>query len=382
MAKTVKDRYGKPVITMGNIRDPKDAENVLLEGKADFIGIGRGLIADPYWCKKAEAGEEDSIRKCISCNIGCAGHRIGLNRPIKCTVNPDLINEGEYKNSKIDKRLNVAIIGGGTAGMEAACSLAEIGCNTFVFEKKERIGGLAREIAKFPAKNKIEFFPTYLENRAKNLKNLIVFTNTTATIEKLERIKPDLIINATGSLPLLPNIKGLKDLVDKEDSNIYSILGTIKNIDNFQLEGKKVVVIGGGAVGLDVVEFTVDRGAKVSIVEKMGEIGKDLDYITKVDMTGMLKRKNVNSYTETSLIEVKKNSFVVELPNKEIQELEFDYGFVCLGMRSNIGNLEEIKEHFGGNGVEVINIGDSLRARKILEGVAEARNLVDIVRNI
>lgn len=99
-------------------------------------------------------------------------------------------------------------------------------------------------------------------------------------------------------------------------------------------------------------------------------------------MTGMLKRKNVNSYTETSLIEVKKNSFVVELPNKEIQELEFDYGFVCLGMRSNIGNLEEIKEHFGGNGVEVINIGDSLRARKILEGVAEARNLVDIVRNI
>lgn len=382
MAKTVKNRYGKPVITMGNIRDPKDAENVLLEGKADFIGIGRGLIADPYWCKKAEAGEEDSIRKCISCNIGCAGHRIGLNRPIKCTVNPDLINEGEYKNSKIDKRLNVAIIGGGTAGMEAACSLAEIGCNTFVFEKKERIGGLAREIAKFPAKNKIEFFPTYLENRAKNLKNLIVFTNTTATIEKLEQIKPDLIINATGSLPLLPNIKGLKDLVDKEDSNVYSILGTIKNIDNFQLEGKKVVVIGGGAVGLDVVEFTVDRGAKVSIVEKMGEIGKDLDYITKVDMTGMLKRKNVNSYTETSLIEVKKNSFVVELPNKEIQELEFDYGFVCLGMRSNIGNLEEIKEHFGENGVEVINIGDSLRARKILEGVAEARNLVDIVRNI
>lgn len=281
MAKTVKDRYGKPVITMGNIRDPKDAENILLEGKADFIGIGRGLIADPYWCKKAEAGEEDSIRKCISCNIGCAGHRIGLNRPIKCTVNPDLINEGEYKNSKIDKRLNVAIIGGGTAGMEAACSLAEIGCNTFVFEKKERIGGLAREIAKFPAKNKIEFFPTYLENRAKNLKNLIVFTNTTATIEKLEQIKPDLIINATGSLPLLPNIKGLKDLVDKEDSNIYSILGTIKNIDNFQLEGKKVVVIGGGAVSLDVVEFTVDRGAKVSIVEKMGEIGKDLDYILK-----------------------------------------------------------------------------------------------------
>lgn len=373
MAKTVKDRYGKPVITMGNIRDPKDAENILLEGKADFIGIGRGLIADPYWCKKVEAGEEDSIRKCISCNIGCAGHRIGLNRPIKCTVNPDLINEGEYKNSKIDKRLNVAIIGGGTAGMEAACSLAEIGCNTFVFEKKERIGGLAREIAKFPAKNKIEFFPTYLENRAKNLKNLIVFTNTTAIIEKLEQIKPDLIINATGSLPLLPNIKGLKDLVDKEDSNVYSILGTIKNIDNFQLKGKNIVVIGGGAVGLDV---------KVSIVEKMGEIRKDLDYITKVDMTGMLKRKNVNSYTETSLIEVKKNSFVVELPNKEIQELEFDYGFVCLGMRSNIENLEEIKEHFGENGVEVINIGDSLRARKILEGVAEARNLVDIVRNI
>lgn len=382
MAKAIKDEYNKPVITMGNIREPKDAENILSEGKADFIGIGRGLIADPYWCKKAENGEEEHIRKCISCNIGCAGHRIGLNRPIKCTVNPDLINEEEYKKEKIEKRLNVVIIGGGTSGMEAACSLAEIGCNTFVFEKKPSIGGLAREIAKFPAKNKIEFFPTYLENRAKKLKNLIIFTDTKATIEKIEQLKPDLIINATGSLPLLPNIKGLKELVDKEDTNIYSILGAIKNIKNFELNEKKVVVIGGGAVGLDVVEFAVDKGANVSIVEKMNEIGRDLDYITKIDMTGMLKRKNVNSYTGTSLVEVREKSFIVELPNKEVQELEFDYGFVCLGMRSNTEILNELKEHFGEKGIEIINIGDSFRARKILEGVAEARNMVDLVKNM
>lgn len=382
MAKAIKDEYNKPVITMGNIRDPKDAENILSEGKADFIGIGRGLIADPYWCKKAENGEEEYIRKCISCNIGCAGHRIGLNRPIKCTVNPDLINEEEYKKEKIEKRLNVVVIGGGTSGVEAACSLAEIGCNTFVFEKKSSIGGLAREIAKFPAKNKIEFFPTYLENRAKKLKNLIIFTDTKATIEKIEQLKPDLIINATGSLPLLPNIKGLKELVDKEDTNIYSILGAIKNIKNFELNEKKVVVIGGGAVGLDVVEFAVDKGANVSIVEKMNEIGRDLDYITKIDMTGMLKRKNVNSYTGTALVEVREKSFIVELPNKEIQELEFDYGFVCLGMRSNTEILNELKEHFGEKGIEIINIGDSFRARKILEGVAEARNMVDLVKNM
>ena len=120
MAKAVKEKYNKPCITVGNIRDPQVAEDILAGGDADFIGMGRGLIADPEWVNKVEFGNVCDIRKCISCNIGCAGHRIGLNQPIRCTVNP-AVNTGEdYMKQKVNKPCNVVVIGGGTAGLEAA----------------------------------------------------------------------------------------------------------------------------------------------------------------------------------------------------------------------------------------------------------------------
>ncbi|HAX54104.1 MAG TPA: 2,4-dienoyl-CoA reductase, partial [Eubacterium sp.] len=114
MAKAVKEKYNKPCITVGNIRDPQVAEDILAGGDADFIGMGRGLIADPEWVNKVEFGNVCDIRKCISCNIGCAGHRIGLNQPIRCTVNP-AVNSGEdYMKTKVNKPCNVVVIGGGT----------------------------------------------------------------------------------------------------------------------------------------------------------------------------------------------------------------------------------------------------------------------------
>lgn len=100
MAKAVKERYGKPCMTMGNIRSPQVAEDILARGDADLIGMGRGLIADPEWVNKVEFGDECGIRKCISCNIGCAGNRIGINRPIRCTVNPSVNGGEDYKKKK------------------------------------------------------------------------------------------------------------------------------------------------------------------------------------------------------------------------------------------------------------------------------------------
>ena len=100
MAKAVREKYNKPCVTMGNIRDPRVADDILERGDADIIGMGRGLIADPHWVKKVATGHEDDIRKCISCNIGCAGNRIGVNRPIRCTVNPTVNSGFDYKKKK------------------------------------------------------------------------------------------------------------------------------------------------------------------------------------------------------------------------------------------------------------------------------------------
>lgn len=381
MAKAVKEKFNKPVITTGNIRNPKIAEKILEDGDADLIGMGRGLIAEPEWVNKVESGREDELRKCISCNIGCAGHRIGINRPIRCTINP-AINIGEgYKKEKIKNSCNVVVIGGGTAGLEAACTAAEVGCTTFLIEKKDVLGGLAHEISKIPDKNRLADFPNYLINRASKLNNLFVFKNREADIKFIDSLNPNIIVNATGSNPLLPPIKGLKEAMEKENSKVASIKEMIENIPNYpeDMTGKKVVVIGGGAVGLDVVEFFAPRNAKISIVEMQPVIGKDLDPVTKVQTSTLIEKHDVLELTNTALLEVKDNSFIVRRDGKE-EELEFDYGFVCLGMRANAPVLKSLRENFDSSKVEIVNIGDSVRARRIIEGVQEGRNILNTLR--
>ena len=380
MAKAVKEKFNKPCISMGNIRDPKVAERILADGDADLIGMGRGLIADPAWVNKVATGHECDLRKCISCNVGCAGNRIGVNRPIRCTVNPSVLEGDVYKKLHVNKNCNVVVIGGGTAGLEAACTAAEVGCNTFLLEKGNELGGLASLISRIPAKNRLADFPHYLMHRAEQLENLYIFKNTEGTPENIRKFHPNIIVSSTGSAPLLPPITGLKDRIDNENYNIYSILGMISHINDFpkDLEGKKVVVVGGGAVGLDVVEFFADRNADISIVEMMDQIGRDLDPVSKNDTKTMMKKHNVHQLTKTALLEVKDSSFLVK-GDGEPYELPFEYGFVCLGMRAQGQLYQNLTEEFSSEDVEIMNIGDSQRARRIIDGTQEGRNILTIL---
>ncbi len=379
MARAVKERFNKPCVTMGNIRDPKVADEILARGDADFIGIGRGLIADPDWVNKVEFGNVCDIRKCISCNIGCAGNRIGINRPIRCTINPEVPNGDVYKKRRITKPCNVVVVGGGTAGMEAACTAAEVGCTTFLIEKKPYLGGLAAEISKIPDKKRLSDFPNYMIHRTNKLRNLFSFTNMEADTEFIKSLKPDVIVNATGSSPLLPPITGLHENIDKEGGKVSSILNMIEHVEEYpeDLTGKKVVVIGGGAVGLDVVEFFAPRGADVSIVEMMPVIGNGIDPVSKVDINTLMKKYNVRQMPNTALKEVRPDNFLVETKDGQ-EELPFDYGFVCLGMKAEHPVLQQLKEAFEDDDhIEIINIGDSVRARRIIEGTEEGRNILN-----
>ena len=377
MAKAVKERYGKPCMTMGNIRNPQVAEDILARGDADLIGMGRGLIADPEWVNKVEFGDECDIRKCISCNIGCAGHRIGINRPIRCTVNPSVNSGEDYKKQKINKPCNVVVIGGGTAGLEAACTAAEVGCKVTLLEKEKEAGGLSVEISKIPAKKRLADFPTYLKYRASKLPNLTIKTGVDATVAEIKKYNPDLVVNATGSVPLLPPIEGLHDNLGKKDASVYSIKDMIADVKNYpeDMTGKKVVVVGGGAVGLDVVEFFAPRGAETTIIEMMPVIGNGLDASSTSSMKECMEKHHVRQMTNTALQKVNAHSFLVKYDGKE-EELPFDYGFVCLGMRANAPIWNDIQEAFTGEDVEVLNIGDSVCARRIIDGTDAGRHMV------
>lgn len=377
MAAAVKERFGKPTISMGNYRDPRIAEGVLNRGEADLIGIGRGLIADPDWCRKARSGAVDDIRKCISCNTGCVANRIGGNKPLRCAVNPDIIEGDRYKRLRVSRPCHVVVIGAGTAGMEAACTAAELGCSVTLFEKNAKPGGLAAEISKLPAKERLADFPNYLIRRMEKLPNLCLRLNTRASGEMVAALHPQLVINATGSTPLLPPIEGLKECLSSPDAPVYTVLDLIENMRDFpgNMPGKRIAVIGGGAVGLDVVEFFAPRGCEISIVEMLPNIGNGLDAATLSDMRECMEKHAVRQLTGTALTKVTPKAFVLS-KNGEAQTLTFDYGFICLGMKANASLMEELEKQLENTDAQLINIGDSLRARRIIEGVDEGRHRV------
>ena len=386
MARAVKDKFDKPVINAGNYRDPEVVEKVLESGDVDIVGMGRGLIAEPNWVSKVQNGEEEILRKCISCNVGCAGNRIGVNRPIRCTVNPAVPEGDIYKKLKVNKNCNVVVVGGGTAGLEAACTAAEVGCTTFLIEKSAQLGGLASIISKIPdkkpSKNRMKDFPKYLEARAKRLKNLYVFLNCEATVDKIKQFKPDIIVNATGSVPVVPPIKGLKEnIAAGHVDTIFEMIQKVKAgeyPDDF-CKGKKVVVVGGGSVGLDVVEYFAPRGAECTIVDMLPQIGMLADPITKCSMREIHDKYGVKEYVNTALQEVKENAFTVKLPDGTIEDLNFDLGFNCLGMRANNPILAQLEEAFDNTDTFIYPIGDSVRARRIMEGTMEGRAILNVL---
>lgn len=377
MAKAVRDKFNKPTVTMGNIRNPQVAEDILTRGDADVIGMGRGLIADPDWCNKAKYGDVRTIRKCISCNVGCVGNRIGGNKPLRCTINPDLTEGEAYKKKQVKKSCNVVVVGAGTAGLEAACTAAEVGCTVTLLEKEDHIGGLSVEISKIPAKKRLRDFPDYLAYRAGRLDNLTIRTGVETTVALIKEYNPDIVVNATGSVPLLPPIEGLFENLSNDGSAVYSILDMIENIENYpeDLTGRKVVVVGGGAVGLDVVEFFAPRGADTTIIEMLPAIGNGLDASSTSNMKECMEKHHVRQMVNTALAKVNPHSFLVKYDGKE-EELPFDYGFVCLGMKAHAPILSAIEEGFDGEEVEVINIGDSVRARRIIDGTDAGRHMV------
>ena len=384
MAKAVKEKFGKPVISMGNYRDPQVVEDTLARGDCDLIGMGRGLIAEPNWVHKVANDQECMLRKCISCNIGCAGNRIGVNRPIRCTVNPAVPEGDIYKALKVNKNCNVVVVGAGTAGMEAACTAAEVGCNVFVLEKNDHIGGLSTFISDLPSKTRMKDFPKYLEARAARLKNLYIFLNTEATVDKIKQFKPDIIVNSPGSVPLVPPIKGLKENIDA--GNVNTIFGMINNVNAGKYpeeacQSKKVVVVGGGSVGLDVIEYFAPRGAECTIIDMLPQIGMLADPITKCSMRETHDKYGVKEYVNTALQEVNENAFTVKLPDGTIQDLTFDYGFNCLGMRSNNPILPELQEAFADTHTYIYTIGDSVRARRIMEGTMEGRAILNVLES-
>ncbi len=260
-AEAVKKVVSIPVVASGSINLPGLAESILVEGKGDFIGLGRPLWADPQWPRKAKEGRPEDIRPCIRCNDGCLARGDHIANTVSCTVNVALCREEEFKITQARHPMRVAVVGGGPAGMEAARVCELKGHQVTLYEKRELGGALLEaSIPDFKAPD-LEPLVNYLKTQVKKLGIRVAAKE--ATLADLTGGAYDAVIVAAGATPL-----GLEDVPGITDPKV---VGAAQVLHGEVTLGDRVAVIGGGIVGTEVGLVLAEQGKEVIFVEMLDE---------------------------------------------------------------------------------------------------------------
>ena len=355
-ADQVKKALNIPVMAVGRINDPLVANEILINGQADLVCIGRGLLADPEMPNKAREGRLDEIRTCIACNT-CM-ESIFRKGHIECLVNPMLGREKEMALIPTQNPKKVMVVGGGPGGLNVAWVAAKRGHKVHVYEKRDSLGG--------------QLLPGSIPGHKKELQSLIKFQkkqiekfgvtchlNHEVQVEDIREMNPDLVILATGSQPLIPRVAGI-------DRDIVLTYEDVLN-ENPPVF-KKVVIIGGGATGLELALHLSEYGCAVNIVEMLDKVGIGLEPTTRKILLGKLKETQVKIMTETRLIRVEAGGVAVSLSNGTEQMLEAEKVILAAGNRPLNKLYKEIKSL----GYETYQIGDCLETRNAKAAIYES----------
>jgi NADPH-dependent 2,4-dienoyl-CoA reductase/sulfur reductase-like enzyme len=275
-AEDIKKEVNIPVIAVQRINTPELADRVIREGKADLVATGRALIADPHWPVKARDGKLDEIRRCIACNQGCM-EKIVMENSLTCLHNPEVVIKQSIGEKEKETRKKILVIGGGLSGMEAAYVLAEKGHDVRLVETADELGGSARVASVLDEKKEFGGVLEFLENQLRKLKVHIKLKEE-VNIQGLKKSGFDEIIVATGSTPIVPNMKNLH-----KKNVIRFAKDVLRNPEGI---GKNIIILGGGSVGIEVAEFLHRSGKNVTVIEMLDHLCEDLG------ITGFIRGKN------------------------------------------------------------------------------------------
>ena len=265
LAAGIKELVDLPVIGAGRINTPALAEEMLVSGKMDLVGLVRELIADPYFPNKAKEGRVDDIRTCIACNQSCAGRGSNLGLPITCIYNPVTGHERDWAEpgpAQVKKK--VVVVGGGPAGMEAARVAAQRGHQVVLFERSDRLGGLVKLAMKPPTRQSFEEIILFGEKQLPKL-GVDVRLETEADVEAILAEDPQAVIVATGSTPYMPEIPGV------EGSNVLTVADVLSGAET----GQRVAIVDtqGTLPACLLADYLADQGKQVQIVTGLPMVG-------------------------------------------------------------------------------------------------------------
>lgn len=319
-AAAIKKVVNIPVIAVGNMT-PETGEAIIEKGDADFIAIGRGLIADPDIPNKARTGHVADIRPCIRCNEYCVG-RMFRHKSISCSVNPCVGKEAAFSIKKSDNPKKVLIIGGGPAGMEAARIAKLRGHEVTLLEKKNTLGGVFNAAAAPPFKKPIGKLIDWWVKQLDQL-GLDVRLNTEASTQMVTQMKPDAIIVAIGGEPVIPDIPGIQN---------ENIIGVVDCHLGHKPVGENIIVAGGGLSGCEAALELAQEGKKVTIVEMLRQLAPDVNIVNGHKITRLLKEQGVNILTHHKIKSFQHNGLIAEGPNGEVN-LKADTVILALGVK-------------------------------------------------
>ncbi len=362
LAEAVKAVVDIPVVGVGRIKSPELADRFLKEGRADVIAMGRALIADPMLPEKARAGDLTAIRPCIGCCLGCI-HAVLALEPGACVVNPDVGREyllnGEETAGDVKR---VLVVGAGPAGLAAARLAAMRGHRVTIVEARGRVGGLLRLAARAPGRGEILDVIDYLCAEIERL-GVGLHLNTALDDALVDRLSPDAVILASGSLPDMPIIKGL--------FTTGMNLLTVTEVLNGRIVGDRVIILGGGQAGLTTADFLAEKGRTVAVLNRRRHFAEEMSSNDRFYLRERLKRDSVRLYKRVAVKSFTDDGVAFTSAGEPMTLTGFDTVVVAEALTP----VRDARRLFERRGLPVHIIGDAKSPRNLMLAQSEAEEI-------
>ncbi len=352
-AEEIKKLVDIPIITVNRINDPQMADILLEMGKADFVAMGRGSLADPELPNKARRGELESIRYCIGCMEGCTGNAGRADAPIACAVNPMLGFEYNTCLDKVPQPKKVLVAGGGPAGMEAARAAGLKGHDVHLYEKRDFLGGQFKSAAYPPFKGELATLTAWQIAELKKIKNVTIHLETELTPEMVKATKADLVIVATGATPLLPKIPGIDrpHVFTAEDV----LLGKVAT-------GNNCFIAGGGSVGVETAAHLSLQLKRVTVADMLPVLAADEEEDSiRLAFLRLLAENGVVQLTGTKIVEFAETGVLLE-KNGTTTLYPCDTVIIALGYKKN----RDLADNLAGTAEKIVVVGDAAGSGQLM----------------